>query len=49
MDIKTNSLFKNLADQWYIKIIVIIIIAGLTIWLCDNFPNLLKQLINFIS
>jgi len=43
MDNKTNIIFKNLANQWCLKIIVVIIIAVLTIWLCDNLPNLLKQ------
>jgi len=44
MNNKKISFLKNVSKQWYFKIIIIIIIAALTIWLCDNFPNILKTI-----
>ncbi len=46
-------IFENIFKQRYIKIIIVIIIvlitAGVTIWLCDNFPYLIKRLILVFS
>jgi len=47
----TNNIrvLKNISKKWYIRVPFIIVVMCLTIWLCDNLPYLIKQLILLLS
>lgn len=44
MNKKIIRILEIAYKQWYLKIILIIIVAYLTIWLCNNLPCLIKQI-----